>query len=453
MMKAKGSILVVDDEEIVRDSLASWLEEDGYRVDTAPDGQTALAKLREQAYAVLLVDLKMPGMDGLQVLAEARRLQPDAPVIIMTAYATVDTAVQAMKQGAYDYLVKPFEPEELSMMVGKLTHTQALRRENILLRKALKRRFEFKDMLSKSPKMDAVFELARTAAKSNSTVLILGESGTGKEVLARAIHAESPRRDGPFVGVSCAALTESLLESELFGHEKGAFTGATTSARGKFEIAAGGTLFLDEIGDISPKLQLDLLRVLDAREFRRVGGAQLIKTDVRIIAATNRDLKKLVESGTFREDLYYRLNVIPVTLPPLRERKEDIPLLVEHFLAQFRVEMQKPLEGVSAEGLEMLMAHDWPGNVRELKNVLERGAVLARGPIITPLDLELAPAPPPAGGAARDTADSLREVERKHILATLRQHHWNITRSAKALGIDRVTLYNKIKRYQIREDE
>ena len=452
-MKAKGSILVVDDEEIVRDSLASWLEEDGYHVDTAPDGPTALAKLAERAYAVLLVDLKMPGMDGLQVLAQARSLHPDAPVIIMTAYATVDTAVQAMKQGAYDYLVKPFEPEELSLMVGKLSNAQALRRENVLLRKALKRQFDFKDLVSKSPKMEAVFELARTAAKSNSTVLILGESGTGKELLARAIHAESLRRDGTFVGVSCAALTESLLESELFGHEKGAFTGAATSSRGKFEIAAGGTLFLDEIGDISPRLQLDLLRVLDAREFRRVGGSQLIKTDVRIIAATNRDLKKLVESGTFREDLYYRLNVIPVTMPPLRGRKEDIPLLVEHFLAQFRTEMRRPLEAVSAEALEMLMAHDWPGNVRELRNVLERGAVLARGPIITPMDLELAAPALPGGTPSAETSDSLREVERKHIVATLKQHNWNITRSAKALGIDRVTLYNKIKRYQIREDE
>jgi DNA-binding NtrC family response regulator len=452
-MKAKGSILVVDDEEIVRDSLASWLEEDGYHVDTAPDGPAALAKLAQHAYAVLLVDLKMPGMDGLEVLAQARGLQPDVPVIIMTAYATVDTAVQAMKQGAYDYLVKPFEPEELSLMVGKLTDAQALRRENVLLRKALKRQFEFKDLVSKSPKMEAVFDLARTAAKSNSTVLILGESGTGKELLARAIHAESPRQDGPFVGVSCAALTESLLESELFGHEKGAFTGAAASARGKFEIAAGGSLFLDEIGDISPKLQLDLLRVLDAREFRRVGGSQLIRTDVRILAATNRDLKKLVESGAFREDLYYRLNVIPVTLPPLRERKEDIPLLVEHFLAQSRTEMGKPLEGVSAEAMEMLMAHDWPGNVRELRNVLERGAVMARGPIITPMELELAPPALPAGATPTDSSDSLRDVERKHIVAMLKQQNWNITRSAKALGIDRVTLYNKIKRYQIREDE
>jgi DNA-binding NtrC family response regulator len=452
-MKAKGSILVVDDEEIVRDSLVSWLEEDGYDVDTAPNGPTALTKVAQHAYAVLLVDLKMPGMDGLEVLAQARSLQPDVPVIIMTAYATVDTAVQAMKQGAYDYLVKPFEPEELSLMVGKLTNAQALRRENVLLRKALKRQFEFKDLVSKSPKMEAVFDLARTAAKSNSTVLILGESGTGKELLARAIHAGSPRQAGPFVGVSCAALTESLLESELFGHEKGAFSGAAASARGKFEIAAGGSLFLDEIGDISPKLQLDLLRVLDAREFRRVGGSQVIKTDVRILAATNRDLKKLVESGAFREDLYYRLNVIPVTLPPLRERKEDIPLLVEHFLAQFQTEMRKPLEGVSAEVLEMLMAHDWPGNVRELRNVLERGAVMARGPIITPLELELTPPGLPTGAMPTEGSDSLRDVERKHILAMLKQHNWNITRSAKALGIDRVTLYNKIKRYQIHEDE
>ena len=453
-MKFKGSILVVDDEEIVRDSLASWLQEDGYRVDTAPDGPTALAKLAQQPYDILLVDLKMPGMDGMQVLAQAKSLQPDAPLIIMTAYATVDTAVQAMKQGAYDYLVKPFEPEELSLLIGKLTDAQALRRENVLLRKALKRQFEFKDMVSKSPKMEAVFQLARTAAKSGSTVLILGESGTGKELLARAIHAESPRRDAPFVGLSCVALTETLLESELFGYEKGAFTGSAGGARGKFEIAAGGTLFLDEIGDISLKLQLDLLRVLDVREFRRVGGSQLVKVDARIIAATNRDLKKLVESGTFREDLYYRLNVIPVTLPPLRERKEDIPLLAEFFLAQFSAEMRKPLEAVSAEALEILMAHDWPGNVRELRNVLERGAVLARGPIITPIELELVqPASAPSPLGSPEPADSLKDVERKHIISTLRQHRWNITRSAKALGIDRVTLYSKIKRYQIREVE
>jgi DNA-binding NtrC family response regulator len=452
-MKGKGPILVVDDEEIVRDSLASWLEEDGYQVEVATDGQTALARLADKAYPILLVDLKMPGIDGLQVLAQSRQLQPDAAVIIMTAYATVDTAVQAMKQGAYDYLVKPFEPEALSVMVNKLNNAQTLRRENVLLHKALTRQFEFQDLVSKSPKMEAVFDLARTAAKSDSTVLVFGESGTEKELLARAIHAESPRRDGAFVGVSCAASTENLLESELFGHEAGAFTGAAASVCGKLEIAAGGTLFLDEIGDISQKLQLDLLRVLDTREFRRVGGSQLIKIDVRIIATTNRDLKRLIESGAFREDLYYRLNVIPMTLPALRERKEDIPLLLEHFLAQFRTEMRKPLEGVSAEAMQMLMAHDWPGNVRELRNILERGAVMVRAPIITPMELELTASVSSGGPPTTDSSDSLRDVERKHITAMLKQQHWNITRSARALGIDRVTLYNKIKRYQIHEDE
>jgi two-component system, NtrC family, response regulator AtoC len=455
-MKGKGPVLVVDDEEIVRDSLASWLEEDGFQVETAPDGPTAIGKLRQRAYPILLVDLKMPGMDGLQVLTEARQIQPDAAVILMTAYATVDTAVQAMKQGAHDYLVKPFEPEELSQMIGHLANDQTLRRENLLLRKALNRQFQFEDLVSKSPKMEAVFDLARTAAKSQSTVLILGESGTGKELLARAIHQQSPRREGAFVCVSCAALAESLLETELFGHEKGAFTGAVASTRGKFELAAGGTLFLDEIGDITPKLQQDLLRVLEAREFQRVGGAQTFKTDVRVIAATNRDLKKLVDAGQFRDDLFYRLNVIRLLVPPLRERKEDIPVLVEHFLEQMETQMGKPLEGVSSDVLALLMSHDWPGNVRELRNVLERGAVVARGPVITPPDLDLTVSGPALSGAdeqAAEGADSLRDMERRHILSSLRQHKWNISRTAKALDIDRVTLYNKIKRYQIREDE
>jgi transcriptional regulator with PAS, ATPase and Fis domain len=305
-----------------------------------------------------------------------------------------------------------------------------------------------KDMLSRSPKMEAVFQLARSAARSNTTVLVYGDSGTGKELLARAIHAESPRKTGPFVSVSCAALTESLLESELFGYEKGAFTGAGSGARGKFELAAGGTLFLDEIGDISPKLQMDLLRVLDAREFRRVGGEQLVKTNVRVIAATNKDLKKQVEEGRFREDLYYRLNVIMITLPTLRERKEDIPLLVDSFLLHFQHEMGKSLQGISTDALEMLMNHEWPGNVRELRNVVERAAVLAKGPIITPGELDL-PHQEPVGEAG----DSLKDVEKRHIAATLRQQNWNISRAARALGIDRVTLYNKIKRYEIRENE
>jgi two-component system response regulator AtoC len=334
-------------------------------------------------------------------------------------------------------------------MVDVITQGLMLRRENALLRKALKHQSVFRDLVSKSPKMEAVFDLARAAAKSHSTVLILGESGTGKELLARAIHSESPMKDGPFLCVSCAALTESLLESELFGHEKGAFTGAIGATRGKFELASGGTLFLDEIGDITPKLQLNLLRVLEAREFQRVGGSQTIKTNARIIAATNRDLKILVEVGTFREDLYYRLNVIRVTLPPLRERKEDIPLLVEHFLTRLQAETGKPIEGVSADALEMMTTHTWPGNVRELRNTLERGVVMASGPILTPLDLDLV-GPVAPDGAQAEPADSLREAERRHILAALQQHKWNISRTAKALGIDRVTLYGKIKRYGLR---
>jgi len=450
MVKEKARILVVDDEEIVRDSLSGWLMEDGYSVETAPDGGVAVERIRAEPWAVLLVDLKMPGIDGLQVLEEARKIQPETPLIIMTAYATVDTAVQAMKMGAYDYLVKPFEPEELSLMMKKLIAQQDLMRENILLKKALKQQYRFRDLLSKSHKMQALFELARAAAQSASTILVLGESGTGKELLARAIHAESPRSTGSFVAVSCAALTETLLESELFGHEKGAFTGATFRKKGKFELAHGGTLFLDEIGDISPKLQLDLLRALEERRFYRVGGTEPIHVDVRIIAATNRDLHKAVQEGKFREDLYYRLNVIAVTLPPLRERKEDIPLLVEHLLDQLSVETGKRLEGVAAEAMDLLMAYHWPGNVRELKNVLERGAVVAKGPIIGAEDLGL---PPSEGeGPNGGSAASLKEMERRHILKVLKEHNWHMTRSAQALGIDRVTLYHKIKKYGLGEE-
>ena len=450
MDKQKTRILVVDDEEIVRDSLAAWLQEDGYSVVTAPDGNTAIERIKAEPWVVLLVDLKMPGIDGLGVLEEVRKLQPKASVIIMTAYATVDTAVQAMKMGAYDYLVKPFEPEELSLMMKKLITQQDLERENILLKKALKQEYGFRDLLSKSSRMQAIFELVKVAAQSNSTILILGESGTGKEVLARAIHAESSRSAGPFVAVSCAALTETLLESELFGHEKGAFTGATFRKKGKFELAQGGTLFLDEIGDISQKLQLDLLRALEERRFYRVGGTDPVHVDVRIIAATNRDLKKAVDEEKFRQDLYYRLNVIAITLPPLKERKEDIPLLVDRFLDQLRVETGKRVEGISAEAMDLLREYDWPGNVRELKNVLERGVVVVKGPLIEPDDLGLSA--PGAEENEGNSTGSLKETERRHISKILKENQWNITRSAQVLGIDRATLYHKIKRYGLKPE-
>ncbi|HEX6737774.1 MAG TPA: sigma-54 dependent transcriptional regulator, partial [Vicinamibacteria bacterium] len=302
-------ILVVDDEEIVRESLSGWLEKDGYTVASAADGPSALARVGSEPWSILLVDLKMPGMDGLQVLDEVKRRQPDAVVVIMTAYATVDTAVNAMKLGARDYLVKPFDPQELSLLVHHIVEQQSLARENLLLRRAVRKEYRFRDLVSRTPAMQAVFDLARAAARTPSTVLILGESGTGKELLARAVHAESGRR-GPFVPVSCAALTETLLESELFGHEKGAFTGADRRREGRFQIAEGGTLFLDEIGDVSPKLQMDLLRVLEERRFTRVGGSDPIAVDVRIVAATNRDLRQAVNRGAFRSDLYYRLNIV-----------------------------------------------------------------------------------------------------------------------------------------------
>jgi DNA-binding NtrC family response regulator len=451
MSRRNLRILVVDDEEIVRESLSGWLKKDGFTVATAPDGPTALAMLRDgEPWAVMLVDLKMLPMDGLTVLEEAKKIQPQVAVVIMTAYATVDTAVRAIKLGAYDYLMKPFDPEEMSFMVEKIVSQQSLRRENLILRKVLKREYTFRDMVSKSPSMHSVFELARAAAKSASTVLILGESGTGKDLLARAIHAESERASGPFVAVSCAALTETLLESELFGHERGAFTGANTRHTGKFEAADGGTLFLDEIGDISAKLQLDLLRVLEERRVTRVGGTGSIPVDVRVVAATNRDLARMVEDGTFRKDLYYRLNVIPLTIPPLRDRKEDIPLLVDHLLERLAVETGKRIEEVSDEAMARLLAHDWPGNVRELRNILERGLVLAHGAVLRPEHLgDLG-----GGQAAAGNPLSLEEMERRHVATVLRQAGGNVSQAARVLGIDRATLYAKIRKYDLkREDE
>ncbi len=451
MTAEKTRVLVVDDEEIVRESLGGWLAQDGLQVESAPDGPAAVERMKgEGKWSILLVDLKMPGMDGIQVLEEARRLQPDAAVVIMTAYATVDTAVAAIKRGAYDYLVKPFDPEELSLLIQKIVSQQQLVHENAVLRKALRREYDFHDVVSKSPAMRQVFELARVAAPSGSTVLILGESGTGKEVLARAIHEESPRKEAPFVAVSCAALSESLLESELFGHERGAFTGATARRKGKFEAAHGGTLFLDEIGDVSPKLQVDLLRVLEERKVQRVGGNEPVDVDVRIVAATNRDLRQAVAAGKFREDLFYRLNVISIQLPPLRDRKEDVPLLVERFLELLAVELGKPLTGVSAEALAALMAHAWPGNVRELRNVLERGAVVAQGSVVQLEDLGLKPTAPAAPGG-KAVPPSLDEVERRHVVEVLSYTGGNVTQAARILRIDRVTLYNKMRRYQLRD--
>jgi len=448
-MRKDVHILIVDDERVMRDSLSEWLREDGYEVVAVEDGAQALEKVRNERWDVLLVDLKMPGMDGIEVLDKVKKTNKEIPVIIMTAYATVDSAVEAMKKGAYDYIVKPFNPEEIGLAIRKIIAYQDLLKENIYLRQELEKKYEFRDIIGKSHKMQEVLALVKTVARSNSTILIEGESGTGKELVARAIHNSSLRSDGPFVAVSCAALPETLLESELFGHEKGAFTGAVSTKKGRFELANKGTLLLDEIGDISPKTQVDMLRVLEEKEFRRVGGTEVIKTDVRIISATNKDLKGLVEEGRFREDLYYRINVVSIQLPPLRDRKEDVPLLVQHFLRKYCIENKKEIDGLSEEAFRFLIKYDWPGNVRELENAIERAVVITKGRIVLLEDL---PGPIRAEGEFKPATNmQLREVEKEHILHALELNNWNITRTAKILGIDRNTLSSKIRRYHIKK--
>ncbi len=396
------------------------------------------------------IDLKMPGgIDGIETMMEIRRLHPDASIIIITAYATVDTAITAMKEGAQEYIVKPCNPEEISLLVNRIIKVKNLQRENSILRKKLTRQYRFGDIISKNARMQEIFTLASDVSSLRSTVLIQGESGTGKELIARAIHFSGDRAAKPFVAVSCAALTESLLESELFGHEKGSFTGASAQRRGKFEMADGGTLFLDEIGDISPKLQVDLLRVLQERAFYRVGGSDEVRVDVRVIAATKVDLREAVQQSRFRDDLYYRLNVIEIDVPPLRNRREDVPLLAEHFLERLTPELRKEISGISEGALRLLMDYSWPGNVRELENSVERAMVTCRGHVLTEDDFAFLSRS--GNGHAWTPPDaSLEEVEKLMIEAALDRKAGNVKEAAVALGIDRSTLYEKIKRYEIR---
>jgi len=450
-MKAHWQILVVDDEEVMCESLAAWLREDGYGVDTAASGREALEKAQKKDYAIYFVDLKMPGgMDGIETMMQIRRLHPEASIIIITAYATVDTAITAMKEGAQEYIVKPCNPEEISLLVSRIVKVKNLQRENTILRKKLTRQYSVHDVISKNGKMQDVLRLASDVASLRSTVLIQGESGTGKELIARSLHNAGERAAKPFVAVSCAALTETLLESELFGYEKGAFTGAAQQRRGKFETADGGTIFLDEIGDISAKLQVDLLRVLQDRSFYRVGGSEEVKVDVRVVAATHVNLQLAVAEGKFREDLYYRLNVIQIRIPPLRERREDIPLLADHFLERLSHELGKDIGGISQGALKILMDYHWPGNVRELENAVERAMVTCRGPNLTEEDFSFLQQNSAAGKTwAVPAGMTMNEMEKLLITATLQRTGGNIKESASIMGIDRSTLYEKIKKYEI----
>jgi two-component system response regulator AtoC len=411
---------------------------------TAENGSQALEIIEKDRPAVAIADLVMPGMDGIELMKRTKELAAATDFIIITAYGSIPTAVAAVRAGAYDYIEKPFSPERVELLIEKLSERQRLVEENITLRQKLEERYCFENIITKSPKMRQIIELIGVVAKSNTTVLITGESGTGKELVARAIHSQSRRRDRPFVAVSCAALPESLLSSELFGHEKGAFTGAHIQRKGKIEFANRGTLFLDEIGEMSANIQVHLLRVLEEKEFARVGGNELVRADVRIISATNKDLRKAVASAQFREDLYYRLNVVNIELPPLRERKEDILLLARHFLKKFAQENQKALSGLSREVSDFLLKYQWPGNVRELENTIERAVILAKGRYI---DTDSLLQRASASGTSALPGTSLKEIERNHIMGILSQTSGNYTEAARILGISRATLYHKVKAY------
>jgi DNA-binding NtrC family response regulator len=432
----------VDDELVVRDSLARWFTAEGYETKALASAREAL-ELADREWDLALLDIKMPGMDGIELQRRLKESDPDMIIIIMTGYATVETAIQALKRGAYDYLTKPVDPDELSHLVEKALEHRSARREVTRLKENLKEIFPKTEMIGKSPAMQRVMEMVETVAPSDATVLITGESGTGKEVVARAIHAASPRRLMPMVTIHCGALTETLLESELFGHERGAFTGAQFRKKGKFEVAEGGTVFLDEISDISLKTQTDLLRVLQEKEIVRVGSTTPVHVDFRCIAATNKDLQPLIEARTFRPDLYYRLNVVSIKLPALRERREDIPLLVDHFLRKFCASMNRlEVPRVAPEVMDLLVRYEWPGNVRELENAVERGLVIARGPELKPADFSFQ-----LQAAGAPNGRSLEEVERAHIEHVWRESRGNHSAAARVLGIDRTTLYKKLKRY------
>jgi DNA-binding NtrC family response regulator len=445
-MPHRISILIVDDEESVRDSLYNWFIDDGYRVECAENAKQALSLLVEKEFDIVLADIKMPGMDGMEMHRRIKALPSEPIVIIMTAFASVDTAVQALKDGAFDYVTKPFDPDDLSHLIRNAATQAVLKKENRNLKDKISTLVDVEDIIGQSEALKGVLEEVEHVAQSNSTVIITGESGTGKELVARAIHSNSSRKYFPLISVHCGALTESLLESELFGHEKGAFTGAAFNRKGRFEMADGGTIFLDEIGTITPKMQIELLRVLESKSFIRVGGNKEISSDFRVICATNRDLGEMVKNGTFREDLYYRLNVVNIRIPPLRERPEDIPILVDHFIRKYCTSMSRDLISIEPAAMRHLESFEYPGNVRELENMIERAIVVGNGKVISLKDL------PMGKEVISSSIESLDELERRHIAKILEKYDWNISRSAKALNVDRATLYNKIRRYELKEE-
>src|SRR6266511_359241 len=448
METENARILIVDDEAVVRESLGNWFRDEGYTVDVAESAKVALEKLSGNSWDVFLLDIRMPGIDGLELQRKLKEAQQDATVIIMTAYASVETAVEAMKQGAYDYIIKPFDPDDLEHTIRNAIERKRLVSENKQLRTKIDELNLLHEVVGTSAATRRLLEQVAMVSASDTSVLIRGESGTGKELIARAIHANSARRYMPIVVVNCGALSEGVLESELFGHEKGAFTGAQYRRKGKFEMADGGTLFLDEIGDIGLKTQVDLLRVLEEKRICRVGGNVEIPVNFRLIAATNKNLESMNVDGRFREDLYYRINVFSITIPPLSERREDVPLLAQHFLQKFSRGMNRSIAGISVEAEQQLINYEWPGNVRELQNAIERAVLVCKTPKIEANDLPLHM----IDSKGEFAYESLAEIERQHIKRTLQESGWNVYRAARLLKIDRVTLYNKIKKYGFKRE-
>ncbi len=449
-MRNQASILVIDDEESMRDSCRQTLSRDGNRVRAAADGSTGLSMIEAESFDLIILDLKMPGLSGMEVLKRIKGDDPEAVVIVITGYATIESAVEAMKSGAYDFIPKPFTPDSLRAIVKRALDKRELILENVLLRSELEASLGPEVIVGQSKSMKKVEQLVRKVGPTDTTILISGESGTGKELVARAIHRCSGRKDKPFVAVDCGSLVENLFESELFGHVKGSFTGATATKYGRFELANGGTLFFDEIGNIGLNIQTKLLRVLQEREITKVGSSQVIKVDVRIVAATNKDLQKAVKAGTFREDLFYRLSVVPISLPPLRERRDDIALLANYFLKKYNKKRKKNIRSITDRAMEALVEYDWPGNVRELENAIERAVVLAENEVIKPSDLlyyGLSVERPASSDVG--TPRRLIDVEKEHITETLNMFKGHRGKTAEWLGIDRKTLRSKLKKYGI----